>query len=261
MRALLFDLDGVVYNDEHVIPGAAETLDWVVGQGLPHLFVTNTTSKTPRALAEKLGRMGIKTDEARIVTPSVAAARWLRENRPGPVALFVPEATRDQYSGLDLLDDDAEAGASAVVIGDLAEAWTFLVLNRAFRLLMEDPPPHFIALGMTRYWRMASGLALDVGAIVAALEYATGRSPLVLGKPARPFFELAAETLGMPVPDVVMIGDDVRSDVKGAQDAGLSGVLVRTGKFQPRDLDRGVEPDEVLDSIAAVPAWWESRTS
>jgi ribonucleotide monophosphatase NagD (HAD superfamily) len=64
----------------------------------------------------------------------------------------------------------------------------------------------------------------------------------------------------LPASEVVMIGDDVRSDVKGAQDAGLSGVLVRTGKFQLRDLDRGVEPDEVLDSIADVPAWWESRS-
>lgn len=259
MKALLLDLDGVVYNDDRVIDGATDALTWIQNQGIPHLFVTNTTSRRREALVEKLGRMGIVTDASRILTPSVVAARWLARQQAEPVALFVPDSTAGEYVGLRRLPGDAEKGAAAVVIGDLAEGWTFLVLNRAFRLLMDDPPPRFIALGMTRYWRASSGLALDVGSIVAALQYATGREARVLGKPARLFFEQAVARLGVPASDVVMVGDDVSSDVQGAQEAGLAGALVRTGKFQEQDLSRGVTPDHVLESIAEIPRWWSAH--
>jgi ribonucleotide monophosphatase NagD (HAD superfamily) len=109
---------------------------------------------------------------------------------------------------------------------------------------------------MTRYWRAADGISLDVGPFVTALEYATGRKALVFGKPAAPFFGAATEKLGLPPAQVLMIGDDLETDICGAQAAGLKGVLVKTGKFCPADLDRSVQPDVVLDSIADLPRWW-----
>ena len=81
----------------------------------------------------------------------------------------------------------------------------------------------------------------------------------MLGKPAPPFFATALSILGCAPEEAVMIGDDVVGDVGGAQRAGLGGVLVRTGKFRPTDLDGYVHPDAVLDSIAALPAWWQRR--
>jgi HAD superfamily hydrolase (TIGR01458 family) len=121
---------------------------------------------------------------------------------------------------------------------------------------MAAPHPHLIALGMTRYWRAADGLRLDCAPFVAALQHATGIEPVVLGKPAKPFFETALRTLGTNAGETLMIGDDIRSDVGGAQRAGMPGMLVRTGKFRAADLGGEIRPDGVLRSIADLPEWW-----
>jgi phospholysine phosphohistidine inorganic pyrophosphate phosphatase len=261
MRALLFDMDGVLYYSEEPIAGAPETIRWVRAQGIPHLFVTNTTSHGRAALAEKLARFGIPGGADDILTPCEVAAAWLRQRPAEPVALFVKPAAQEAFAGLARVPDDAETGARHVVIGDLGSAWDFATLNRAFRLLHADPAATLIALGMTRYWKASDGISLDAAPFVAALEHATGRTALVFGKPAPAFFEGAAARLSVAKEDVVMVGDDIETDVCGAIRAGLKGALVRTGKFRPSDLARAVHPDAVrphavLESIASLPAWW-----
>ena len=143
-----------------------------------------------------------------------------------------------------------------MIVGDLGEGWNFKTLNRAFRLLYSNPQATLIALGGTRFWQAPDGLRLDAGPFAAALEYATGRKPIVCGKPAAPFFQAAAVKLGFDPAEILMVGDDIEVDVGGAQRAGLRGALVRTGKFRPADLMRATKPDFVLDSIVALPAWW-----
>lgn len=261
IRGILFDLDGVLYNDNRPIPGAVEAVAWVRAQAIPHLFVTNTTSRSRAVLVEKLGGYGIPAAEDEIHTPAAVASQWLRAHGQGDIALFLRPSTRSEFAGLPCLPDDAERGASYVVIGDLEDLWDYRTLNRAFRLLHHNPEAKLIALGMTRYWLASDGLALDVAPYVAALEHATGRKPLVFGKPAAPFFLAAAERLGLPAESVLMIGDDVVGDVGGAQAAGLKGALVKTGKFRPADLEGDVKPHAVLDSIADLPHWWKPVTT
>jgi HAD superfamily hydrolase (TIGR01458 family) len=259
VRTALIDLDGVVYKGNEAISGAAAALAWLADNDVPHLFLTNTTSRPRRALVEKLAALGISVDAGRILTPPVAAVRWLRDQAPGPAALFVPAATHTDFAGIPLLDEDAETGAASVVLGDLGQDWRFAVLNRAFRLLMDEPVPVLVALGMTRYWRAPDGLRLDVAPFCKALEHATGREAVVLGKPAGAFFSTALAMLASRPDEAVMIGDDIVGDVGGAQAAGMQAILVRTGKFRQRDLDGRVRPDAVLDSIADLPGWWSSR--
>ncbi len=258
MRGILLDMDGVLYNSERLIDGAVETAAWLRGRRIPHLFVTNTTSRGRGALVEKLRGFGMAASEDDILTPPVAAAAWLRAQSSGPAALFLRESTRAEFAGLPLADDDAEHGAAYVVIGDLGDLWDFRTLNRAFRLLHHNPEAKLIALGMTRYWLASDGISLDVAPFVAALQHATGREPIVFGKPAPRFFLAAAERLGLAAADVLMVGDDLHADVLGAQAAGLHGALVRTGKFRPADLESADQPEVVLDSVADLPAWWEA---
>lgn len=261
MDALLFDLDGVLYVGDSPVAQAAETVAWCQDAGIPHLFLTNTTSRPRSALVEKLARFDIHTDQDHILTPPLAAFGYLSANVTGPVALFVPEITRTEFAGLGLLPEDAETGAAAVVMGDLGTQWGFATLNRAFRLLMAEPHPQLIALGMTRYWRGPDGLRLDTGAFVSALRYATGIEPVVMGKPAQPFYAAALQRLGADPARTVMIGDDIRGDIEGAQSAGIHALLVRTGKFKPADLELGITPDAVLDSVADLPAWWSAHSA
>lgn len=261
MRSLLVDLDGVLYKGDIAISGAVETVSWLRKNEIPHLFLTNTTSRPRQAICQKLQGLGIEASEDRILTPVIAASEWLRANTDGKVALFVPEATRTDFEGLESLPDDAETGAAGVVVGDLGEGWDFRTLNRAFRLLIEDHKPPLIALGMTRYWRAADGLRLDVAPFVKALEHATARQAVVLGKPEPGFFDIALKRLGARAGDTAMIGDDIVGDIQGGQMAGMKGILVRTGKFRESDLHSPIRPYAVIDSIADLPEWWHKNTA
>ncbi|WP_455222234.1 TIGR01458 family HAD-type hydrolase [Kaarinaea lacus] len=258
MKAILFDLDGVLYVGDQPIDGAAQTVDWCRKATIPYLFVTNTTSKPRAAIAAKLTAMGIFVAEQEILTPPVAAMQWLHENQLQRLSLFVSEITKHEFSSFTLIEDERQ-DVDAVIVGDMGEAWDFATLNRAFRFLMQPQSPPLLALGMTRYWRAEDGLRLDAGAYVSALQYAAGTAPVVLGKPASAFYHAALNQLGVEPGEAVMLGDDIKGDIDGAQHAGMKGILVRTGKFQESDLNQGIQPSAVINSIAELPMWLESN--
>jgi HAD superfamily hydrolase (TIGR01458 family) len=255
MSAILFDLDGVLYESDTVIDGAAETIDWFNKNQIPHLFLTNTTSKSRAELVTKLAGFGITSNIENFLTPPIAAKQWLQTNKIKDISLFVPETTKEEFADFNLVSDD-DKPIAAVVVGDLGESWTFEIMNKVFRTLINHPQATLIALGMTRYWKTSSGLQLDVGPMIKAFEYASGVDAVVTGKPAAEFFQAALSLLGEKT-NVVMIGDDIRGDIEAAQRAGLKAIQVRTGKFSASDLASGITPDAVLDSIAALPRWWQ----
>lgn len=245
VRGLLLDLDGTLYQSGAPLPGAVAAVRALAQDGVPFRFVTNTTSKSRAAVASTLAAMGFPVDEAAIFSPPHAASELLRA-RGASVHLLVPEATRPDFDGIPT--DDAQP--DAVVIGDLGTGWTFERLNRAFRLVHGGAD--LVALGRTRYWQTDAGLQLDVGPFVAALEYATGREALVIGKPEPQFFLDAVAELGLEPEAVALVGDDAETDVRAAQWAGLTGVLVRTGKFREADLEGEPSIDLVIDSVAEL---------
>jgi HAD superfamily hydrolase (TIGR01458 family) len=150
-----------------------------------------------------------------------------------------------------------EESPQAVLVGDIGSELTYANLNRAFRFLLDGAA--FIALARNRYFRGEDGLCLDVGSIVAALEYASQREATLVGKPAADFFRLAGESLGVPPESVAVIGDDLESDALGGKNAGGFGLLVRTGKFRTEQLEKAsIAPDAVLDSFASLPEWMSS---
>lgn len=255
MSAILFDLDGVLYEGDKAISGAAETVNWFSKNNINHLFLTNTTSKSRIELVEKLARLGIESTTKDFLTPPVAARQWLQQKKLKNIALFAPETIQEEFSAFNITGQQSH-DVEAVIIGDLGERWTFEIMNQVFRLLINNPQTKLIALGMTRYWRANAGLQLDVGPMIKAFEYATGKNAVVTGKPAPAFFQAAINLLGKNN-NIVMIGDDIRGDIEAAQQAGLKAILVRTGKFSVQDLKLGITPDELLESVAQLPEWWQ----
>ena len=247
-RGVILDLDGTVYEAGRLIAGAREAVDTIRRAGLPLRFATNTTRRPRSALVEQLSALGIDAAPSDIITAPGAAAAWLAAHGVHRVALHIADATAAEFADF-AVDEQAP---EAVVIGDLGDAWTFDRLNRAFRQLQAGA--RFVALQKNRYWQTADGLTLDAGAFVAALEYAAGRPATVVGKPSAAFFQGAADSMGLALADIAVVGDDIDSDVRGAMTAGAQGVLVRTGKFRATDLDEpGPAPDAVVDSVADVP--------
>jgi HAD superfamily hydrolase (TIGR01458 family) len=249
VRAVLLDLDGVLYVEDMPVPGARAAVEALREPGLTLRFVTNTTASPRRRILERLGRLGFAVELGELATPAALAVRHCLEAGHTRVALVMNEEVKEDFAELE--EEDADVGA--VIVGDLGSAFGYDVLNHAFRLVMDGA--ELVALQRNRYWLTPDGLSLDVGPFVAALEYATDRTAHVVGKPAPAFFETILRTAGATAAEAVMVGDDVESDVGGAQRAGLAGVLVRTGKFR-EDAVRasGVEPDATVDSIADVPA-------
>ena len=261
MPAILFDIDGVLYEGDRAITGAAETIEWCNTNSIPHLFLTNTSSRPRSALVTKLAGFGIKTAANDFLTPPVATVSWLRQNNINSIALFIPEATREEFADFNILSAESNNKVDAVIIGDMGSQWDFPTLNNAFRLLINNPEAKLVALGMTRYWRADDGLRLDAGPYVTALQYATDCEPVVLGKPAATFYQAALKLLEQEDKNTVMIGDDIKGDIEAAQSAGLSAILVKTGKFKPEDLQTGINPDAVIQSIAELPKWWQTHFS
>jgi HAD superfamily hydrolase (TIGR01458 family) len=248
IEGLLLDLSGVIYVQDEAVPGAAEALATLRSSGMPIRLVTNTTMRPRRSILERLERLGIDADPSELITPATLAARRCEEAGYESVSLIVLDELREDLEGL----REGDGPVDAVIAGDLGDRWDYEVLNRAFRRLMDGA--ELIALQKNRYWETSEGISLDAGPFVAALEYATGREAEVLGKPSDAFFQLALSELGVGADAVAMVGDDVEADVGGAMDAGLAGILVRTGKYREDQVRAsGIEPTATVDSIAEVP--------
>jgi HAD superfamily hydrolase (TIGR01458 family) len=249
VRTLLLDLDGVLYVEDEPVPGAREAVGVLRARGLTLRFVTNTTARPRKRILDRLDRLGFAVEPGELSTPAALAVRHCRRRGHRRVALVMNDDVKEDFAELEAVD----TGADAVVVGDLGAAFGYAVLNRAFRQLMDGA--ELIALQKNRYWLTPQGLSLDVGAFVAALEYAARTEAFVVGKPSRDFFTAILDAIPAEPGAAAMVGDDVESDVGGAMRAGLAGVLVRTGKYREDAVrSSGIEPTATIDSIAGLPA-------
>ena len=245
---ILLDIDGVLYVGDEPIEGAHQALSELRELSGGVRLMTNTTSRSRRAVREHLLGMGFDVSLEEILTPAAMAERHCRECEYASVAVLVSDGLREDLAALESATPGAHT--DAVVLGDIGDRFTPEVLNGAFRALMDGA--ELVALQHNRYWRRADGLALDVGAYAAALEYASGTEAVTVGKPARAFFQAAMADMGLE--RGVMVGDDLEADVGGAMAAGLAGVLVRTGKYRRDALTARVTPTAVVDSVKDVPS-------
>ena len=248
VRGLLIDLEGTVYEAGRLVPGAREALGRLSAAGVPYAFVTNTTSRPRSKIAAELSAMGLDAAPDRVFTAPRAGQRFLLARGWQRCHFLVAPGVLEEFAGI--AEDDTHP--DAVVVGDLGEGFTFERLNRAFRLLLDGA--ELVALAPNRYYRGPDGLLLDVGAFVAALEYGSGRTATLVGKPSTTFFREAVEASGFDPAATAVVGDDIEFDVRGARAAGLAGILVRTGKYRPGAEDGSPAPDAILNSIAALPS-------
>lgn len=227
-RAILIDLAGVLHVGNQAIPGAVEALGRLRATGIPLRFLTNTTRSPRSALVRLLQGLGFDIQPEELRTAVQATCQLVKDQGLHPYYLVHPDIREEV--GPDGEDPDA------VVLGDAGAYFSFDAMNKAFRLIMAGHP--FIAMARNRYFQEADGLTLDLGGFVAALECGAGVAAEVAGKPAALFFLSPLQELGVPPGEAVLIGDDWRDDVLGAQSLGIPGILVKTGKYRPGDETR-----------------------
>jgi HAD superfamily hydrolase (TIGR01458 family) len=247
IRGLLIDLDGVIYDDEVVIPDSVYAIRTLQQRDIPFRFATNATARSRGSLVRRLAALGMEVAENQVINTPFVAAQHLRKQPGIRCMLLVKDDARQEFEGIEVVDRDPQV----VVVGDLAGGFNYDTLNRAFQAILGGA--ELMALQKDRYWRVGTELVLDAGPFVAALEYATGREARLVGKPSREFFHAALEGLGVPAEQVAMVGDDIENDVRGAQMAGLTGILVRTGKYR-KDLveQSGIRPDLEVQNLGEL---------
>jgi HAD superfamily hydrolase (TIGR01458 family) len=249
IRAVLLDLAGVVYEGDKPLPGAIEAVARLREAGFGLRFLTNTTRMPRHALLQRLTKMDVPITDEELFTPAYAARAWLTARDLSPHLLVYP-ALEEDFAGLPATEKEA------VVIGDAAQGFSYDALNRAFRKLLDGA--EFVALARNRSFKDEDGaLSLDTGAFVTALEYASRREAVLLGKPAPDFFQAALASLGCDGKDAVMVGDDAEADVAGALTAGLgAALLVRTGKYRSGDEDKvKPAPSATVADLPAAARW------
>ena len=256
-QAVLLDIDGVLTVSWRALPGAVAAVAELRAAGYQVRFVTNTTSRARGVLSETLTAAGFDVAPGEIITAAAATAAYLRRAHPGARCYLLTSGDVEaDFEGITLTGQGEPA--EVVVIGGAGGEFSHDALNYAFRLLQKGAP--LVAMHRNLYWQTGDGLTLDAGGYILALEQVSGAHATVIGKPARAFFSEVLAELGVPAANAVMIGDDIEADVQGAKDAGMTGVLVRTGKFRHAALDQSATvPDAVLDSIVALPGWLRER--
>jgi HAD superfamily hydrolase (TIGR01458 family) len=253
MPAILLDLDGVLHVSGEPLPGAAAAVRELRRSGHRLRFVTNNTTRSRAQLAEELRALGFELEDEELQTTPRAAARALAGKR---VLALTMSAIVPDLEGVELVGE----GADAVLLGGCDETeetgrvFSYMNLARAFAEL--EAGAELYCLHANRWWQTKDGPRLDAGAFVSGLEYAANTHATVLGKPSSAYFGAALEALDADPQQAWMVGDDVESDIRGAQVNGLRTVLVRTGKFRPDSFERsGIRPDVLLSSVADLPEW------
>ncbi|MDP8205638.1 MAG: TIGR01458 family HAD-type hydrolase [Candidatus Electryonea clarkiae] len=242
---IFLDIDGVLMLSDLPIPGGTATVKRLRSLGIKVSFVTNTTRKPRQLIHEDLLRLGFNVDLEDVVCPAIIARERILQLKRPTVALYVNDEVMQDFEGLKL----NRRRAGAVVMGDLGSEFSPEILDEIFKLAFSGS--ELFALHKNRFWRDPSGLRLDLGPYVAAIEYATGKAAEIVGKPSPGFFRGLLQRYKIRAENTLMVGDDIEADIQGAKRVGIKTVLVKTGKYDFDFVKRsGIKPDAIVPSIA-----------
>jgi 4-nitrophenyl phosphatase len=253
IKSLIIDLDGVLYRGDEAIVGAREFVALLQRERIPFLLLTNNSTRTPGQYVTKLTKMGIAIEESDVLTSAQAAALYMERIAPPGARVYaigeegLRAALREKYT-------IAESEADFVVVG-LDSELTYEKLKTATLLIRGGA--RFIATNPDKTLPIEEGLIPGSGAIVAALEAATGVAPFVVGKPESAIFDLALARMGVGKEGTAVIGDRLETDILGGRRAGLITILVLSGATSRQELENSpIKPDLVFEDVRQLYEAW-----
>jgi 4-nitrophenyl phosphatase len=258
IRYLLVDMDGVLYRGSLALPGASDFLAWLHRQGIAYLFLTNNSTRTPQQYVEKLAGIGIPAGPEQVFTSSLATRAYLQERLPRGTPLFFIGLRGLQEAlfgdGYFVFDEQKPA---AVVVG-LDTQLTYDKLRRACLLIRAGAL--FIGTNPDKTFPSPEGITPGCGAILAALETATGLQPTIIGKPEPWMTEEGIRRLGATAEHTAVLGDRLDTDILGARRLNLLSLMVLTGVHGPEDVAKSeVKPDAVFADLLELQREWEKQ--
>ena len=252
LKLYLLDMDGTLYLGDRLYPFTKDFLAEIRRTGGQYLFLTNNSSKSVEDYVEKLGRLGIEADREDFLTSSQVTAYYLKKHQPGKT-LYVcgtrslkKELENEGFSVTENADE-----AECIVMGFDTEL-TFRKLEDVSRLLLTRDIP-YIATNPDLVCPTEFGSVPDCGSVCMMIRNATGKSPVVVGKPQPLMPQLAMEKLGRTREETCVIGDRIYTDVKSGLNAGITGILVMSGETDEAILAASPDrPDLVLRDCGEI---------
>lgn len=252
-KAYLIDLDGTLYHGSRMILGADRLISDLQAAGIPYLFVTNNSSRTPAEVAAHLQQMGIPADEEHVCTSAVAAAQYIAEQYPGSKVAPIGEnglleALRE--AGIEHDEQDPH-----VVVQGIDRSFTYEKLTKAARMIASGA--HYVLTNPDLQLPSQDGLMPGAGTIAAAIKAASGVEPVVIGKPSGILMKFAIDRLGLHNEEVAVIGDNMLTDMSAGVNAGCGTILVLTGVTTEQNLEQyvastGIQPDAICRDLDEV---------
>ncbi len=242
-------MDGVIYRGAAAIPGAAEFIRFLQESGTPYLFLTNNSTYTPRDVVVKLRKFDIDTTVEHVYTSAHATAEFVHKQRPDGTAYVIGEggllsALNDVHYAISRESPDF------VVVGE-GRTLNFEMVEVAHRLVANGAG--LISTNADTWCPTDSGPRPGCGAIVALLEAATGKKAYHVGKPNPFMMRAARKRIGLSTDQVIMIGDTMDTDIRGATDLGFESILVLTGSTTPSSLDNyPFRPNHIVESVGEL---------
>ena len=246
IKALLIDLEGVVYQEGKEIPGSIRFIQYLDKINFPYLFLTNTTTMPRKDIAKKLLNLGLKTNPKKIITPLIATQNYLKKDHLSNIALYCNKRCWVEFEDFEINYQSPDA----VIIGDLYKKFTWPKLNEIFHVSLNSKK--LIAFHKNKTGTREGKIALDLGPFIKALEYALDEDFILMGKPNKLFFQAAIDHLDISNKEILMIGDDLIVDIGGAQDLNLQTCLVKTGKYGKQLNPKSIKPLYLLPKLSAV---------
>ena len=249
-KLFIFDIDGTLHTDGELVDGAVELLQQLRQSQFLIRFMTNTTTKSQQMLLEQLHDFGIEASSEEILSAPEASRILLRQEQQAIGRSIRIWAVVNDHIKADFNEfEHSSERPDFIVIGDIAEAWSIDLLNQIFRCLNRGAK--LIALHKNKFWQTRQGLKVDIGLFIAGLEYVSDHTALIVGKPNITFFKQVLASAKCDAHQAVLIGDDIDSDIGGAQRLDIFSILVKTGKYREAyHAESTIKPDLVIDSVA-----------
>lgn len=246
-KGFIFDIDGTLTHEGSAIPGAVQVIQTLREQALTLRFATNGTGKTPAEIADHLTAQGFDVAASEILTSVTACQHLLAtEFQHQSGRYLLPGRTRKQFN----LPTSTPDMPNFIVLGDLEDEFNNRLMNELFQQIRAGA--QLIVFHRNLYFQHAGETRLDSGAYTLALEQATGKPAIVTGKPSTVFFQQIANTMSLPLEDIVVVGDDLSTDIWGANQSGIDSILVQTGKYTAGLRHPQATPTDVMQSIADI---------
>ena len=250
IKGILCDIDGTLYFKGSLIPGAIETLSKIRRKGIKLLLFTNTDSKTPKSIYKNLLGYGFNIKEDELFTPITALKKFLSVHRQKKIFLISTKEIEVEFNEFNSVQGDEIP--DYVIIADFRDNWDVFRLNRAFKYILKGAEL-FGTQGNKYFLDRKGEPVIDTGSFVKMLGDAANIPYKIFGKPSKEFFNQALNKLNLLSGDCIVIGDDLESDIQGANNVGIKSILVRTGKgFYYEPSMKKTIPFLIIDSIRSI---------